>query len=465
MIKRKRFAVVVPLVLAAVVVLVGVGSIRDRQLQSIQFSCDVGNRQLSAVNLEVPAGDYDVLAQNTAGKGATDVLLGYGRADDCTWFDRTDLTADWQQIGSLQVIDDEKAFIQLGDRKSMEYGYVNVILSPVSSSVQCQGVATCMYEAEDKQLEILPDRRFAADFALSAGVLHSPVDDGLIDVDVYDRDSYQKVGEAGRFSDQAGNGAQVGYYQSGQIATYRSDSSDESGIVRDARAQFIPAIVVGLLVLAFLAYVVVHTLSDQIDKRKFMRQRELYLEDEIWTSERSARIAAYAKLAVSAAVLMIGCLALVRIFVIDVTTINGNSMEPNVSDGKVRVVNKAPITMQNALSHESAISRGDAVYIERQQLEPTGRTTGDLIYKRVVALAGDRVLLDDDGLHVWSADGRNVTTDDEFSDDVVTIQMSYSPIEMIVPEGTVFVLGDNRPSSIDSRRFGPVPVRYLVGVE
>lgn len=463
--KRKRIAVILPVCLAIVIVLVGIGSIAERQLQTIQYSCDVGNRQLSAVNLEVPPGEYDVLMQNTSGSGATDVLVGYGQSESCTWFDKTDAATEWQQIGSLQVDSSEKAFVQLGGIGSMEYGHINVILSPVDSSVLCKGRLDCVYQEGNRQLEVTPDRQFAADFVLSASVLRNPVQDELLRVDIYDRDSYQKVGEAGKFSDQAGDGAQVGRYESGQVATYRSDSNDESGIVRDARAQFIPGMIVGLLGLAFLAYVAVHALSSQREQRKFMRQRELYLEDEIWNSERSARVAAYAKLAASATVLMIGCLVLVRVFVLDITTINGNSMEPNVNDGQVHMVNKTPITIQNALMNESSIARGDAVYIDRHQLEPTGRMTGDLIYKRVVALAGDTVRLDESGLHVMSATGRGVNVDDQLGDDVVTIQMDYVPIEMIVPEGTVYVLGDNRPSSIDSRQLGPIPVRYIVGTE
>ncbi|MEA2379664.1 MAG: signal peptidase, partial [Thermoleophilaceae bacterium] len=39
--------------------------------------------------------------------------------------------------------------------------------------------------------------------------------------------------------------------------------------------------------------------------------------------------------------------------------------------------------------------------------------------------------------------------------------VSYGPV--IVRLGTVFVLGDNRASSEDSRAFGPVPLRRLIG--
>jgi len=40
----------------------------------------------------------------------------------------------------------------------------------------------------------------------------------------------------------------------------------------------------------------------------------------------------------------------------------------------------------------------------------------------------------------------------------------YKPGYEVTPKGCVFVVGDNKPKSLDSRRFGPIPISAIVGV-
>lgn len=463
--KRKRFIIISSIALAVIILFAGSGLLQQRQFEKIKSSCDTDKRQLSTVSLDVPAGDYDVMIQNTSGVGVQDVLVGYGRVDECIWFDRADVTSDWQKLDRLHVEDKERAVIQIGDSQAFEYGHINVLLLPDHLAMDCTDNSTCTYKQGSQYIHVTPDRSFSNDFALSASIMQSPADDSLVGVDVYDDEIYVKLGEVGQFSDQAGDGLQVGYYRSGQVATYQSNSTDESKVVRDGRRVIVPALVVGLVLLGFLVFVVVDSLTHQLDHRRFLRHRELYLDDDIWMSEKKIRTMGYVRLAASITIFMISSLVLLRLFVVDITTINGVSMEPNANNGQVRLVNKSPITLQNALKNETAITRGKGVYIDQKKLEPADSANHDLLYKRVVAIAGDKVTLGASGLRVETKNGENVSIDDKDSDDVVSIQMDYQPFELTIPEGTVFVLGDNRPNSIDSRKFGVVPVRYIVGVE
>lgn len=82
--------------------------------------------------------------------------------------------------------------------------------------------------------------------------------------------------------------------------------------------------------------------------------------------------------------------------------------------------------------------------------------TGGLIIKRVVAIAGDTVGLDDGVLVV---NGSRVQ--EAFVDYNLVDATYFGPVT--VPPHSVFTMGDNRADSIDSRRFGPVATRDIVG--
>jgi signal peptidase I len=78
------------------------------------------------------------------------------------------------------------------------------------------------------------------------------------------------------------------------------------------------------------------------------------------------------------------------------------------------------------------------------------------LIKRVVAVAGDTVGLEDGVLVV---DGAKLT--ERFVDHAQMDSVYFGPVR--VPPGAVFVLGDDRADSVDSRSFGPVAVRDITG--
>jgi signal peptidase I len=79
-----------------------------------------------------------------------------------------------------------------------------------------------------------------------------------------------------------------------------------------------------------------------------------------------------------------------------------------------------------------------------------------LLIKRVVAVAGDSVGIADGVLTVNDKPMRESFVDYNLMDATY-----FGPVH--VPSRTVFVMGDNRSDSVDSRTFGPVPVSDIVG--
>lgn len=116
-----------------------------------------------------------------------------------------------------------------------------------------------------------------------------------------------------------------------------------------------------------------------------------------------------------------------------------DSMSPTLREGDRIVLAHAP----------GELRRGDLVVLAA----PDG--SGALL-KRVAAVGGDRVAIDDGVLVV------NGTPVVEPYFDQTRIDGEYFGPESI-PPGTVWVLGDNRGESIDSRAFGAVPVESVVG--
>jgi signal peptidase I len=88
---------------------------------------------------------------------------------------------------------------------------------------------------------------------------------------------------------------------------------------------------------------------------------------------------------------------------------------------------------------------------------PAGGRAGVSFVKRVVAEGGDRIAMRG-GLIV--RDGERETTDGPQACDGDTCEF---PREITVPEGHLFLLGDNRGASDDSRFWGPIPEDWVVG--
>lgn len=165
------------------------------------------------------------------------------------------------------------------------------------------------------------------------------------------------------------------------------------------------------------------------------------------------RFAHLASLALIALILVL----VLRLIVAEPYRIPSESMLPTLEVGDRVVVNRLSYTMGD-------IERGQVVVFER----PPDFPGDDDVIKRVIALPGETVRFTSDAIYI---DGLRLV-EPYLAESSATTPPSGIPgcdpstrraRECVVPGGQVFVLGDNRGQSIDSRSYGPVPIDTVIG--
>jgi len=150
-------------------------------------------------------------------------------------------------------------------------------------------------------------------------------------------------------------------------------------------------------------------------------------------------LVAWVKTLMSAAVYAV----LIVTFLFQVARVEGQSMAPTLEDQDRLIVNKLVYRIGEP-------RRGDIVMLY-YPLNPEKS-----FVKRVIAEEGDTVRI---------VDGRVYVNDIPLKDDYVASEYrshdDWGP--QVIPEGYDFVMGDHRNNSSDSRHWGMVPKKYIIG--
>ncbi|MDD5290202.1 MAG: signal peptidase I [Patescibacteria group bacterium] len=150
--------------------------------------------------------------------------------------------------------------------------------------------------------------------------------------------------------------------------------------------------------------------------------------------------------------IVIVCLIIVlplRAYVIQPFYVKGASMEPNFYDHEYLIINEIGYHLGNPV-------RGDIIVFKHNDAEQS------YYIKRVIGLPGERVVIKDNEIYIYNQqnpDGFKLN-ESEYLPKTTTTD---GEIDVRLKNNEYYVLGDNRMSSLDSRRFGPITRDTIVG--
>lgn len=136
-----------------------------------------------------------------------------------------------------------------------------------------------------------------------------------------------------------------------------------------------------------------------------------------------------------AALILVGYAAFFR-----TAEVRGSSMEPTYSSRDLLLMRRF-----------GSIRHGDIVAIYNEKMN-------EVLCKRVIGVEGDHIIVNSDGLFI---------NDTEVAEEYVISEDWYkssAQVDTVVPAGELFVMGDNRTASSDSRVLGCMPISDLSGV-
>lgn len=142
----------------------------------------------------------------------------------------------------------------------------------------------------------------------------------------------------------------------------------------------------------------------------------------------------------------------INTFLLQIVDVRQSSMEATLEEGDRLILSKVDYRLHDP-------QRGDIIVFRPPSPAcPLDATTCVPFVKRVIGLPGDRVDVTGGKVYV-----NGVVLSEDYARPPTSPESDSVPYPYLVPADAVFVLGDNRPVSGDSRAWGAVPLASIVG--
>lgn len=150
-----------------------------------------------------------------------------------------------------------------------------------------------------------------------------------------------------------------------------------------------------------------------------------------------------------------------KAYIIQPYVVDGQSMENTLQNGDRLLVDKLPRTIAGIDGHAYIPHRGDIIIFNQSNLP--GYTGTKQLIKRVIGLPGEHIVVKNGRITVFNSDhpsGFNPDTSGGYHIDAAS---TPGGVDLTLKPDQLFVCGDNRPNSEDSRYFGPINTSQVVG--
>jgi signal peptidase I len=142
---------------------------------------------------------------------------------------------------------------------------------------------------------------------------------------------------------------------------------------------------------------------------------------------------------------------LIKLFVLDIVLVYGTSMMPNIKDGEIIFINKLaygivqPFSSSFLVQWDSPKENDVVIYLYNDKM----------VVKRCIATEFTPLEFYQDSEYNMEVNNKNIPLKEE---QFQRIKNSY-----FVPEGMILAIGDNYAESVDSRNYGFVSVKNIIG--
>ena len=150
-------------------------------------------------------------------------------------------------------------------------------------------------------------------------------------------------------------------------------------------------------------------------------------------------------------------------FVFQQYEVDGPSMQTTLYNQNRLIVVKYQRTWARITGHDYIPQIGNIIIFNENGLYDINGLPEKTLVKRVVALPGDRVVISNGVLKVYDKQHPKGFDPDTTLPYGNVIQYTSGNVNIILPKNDIYVLGDNRANSCDSRCFGPVNTNQIIG--
>jgi len=159
----------------------------------------------------------------------------------------------------------------------------------------------------------------------------------------------------------------------------------------------------------------------------------------------------------------------VHIFIFQPTKVVGQSMEPTLHEADYLVVSKLSHTFQRLPEYGDIVIIDSRVNRERDWKDDVAEPVNNYLslFKGPASLSHDvwvKRIIGKPGDTIAFQNGKVIRNGQVLNETYTKEDMRYfSDKKVVVPADHVFVLGDNRNNSSDSRIIGPIPLNHVLG--